>query len=336
MATVREDWLKLTSEDVIEPELPICDAHHHLWYQTDSYSIEDFLMDTSGGHDIVRTVFIESWKSFRQGKPQGILPVVETEYIEKIVSQSSQPIDVAAGIVGFADLTLGSVVSRVLEAHIMAGKGRFRGIRYTSAWDASREFKSTRKGLLLDSKFREGFACLQKFGLSFDAWLYHPQLMELADLAKKFPDTTIIVDHIGGLLGIGPYTRNREMVFRQWQQGINALAACPNVFVKLGGLGMEISGLGWREKTTPPGSSELAEVMAPYFLWCIDKFGVNRCMFESNFPVDKRSYSYTVIWNAFKKVIKGFSRNEKNALLLDTAVNAYRLTALRPSNSKKL
>jgi predicted TIM-barrel fold metal-dependent hydrolase len=230
---------------------------------------------------------------------------------------------VGAGIVGFADLTSGADVASVFEAHLEAGKGRFRGIRQTSTWDASPEFRSTSRGLLLDPGFRKGFACLQKYGLSFDAWLYHPQLMELLDLARTFPDTTIIVDHMGGPLGIGPY--DRKLVFREWKRGIGALAGCHNVFVKLGGLGMDICGFGWHEKTTPPNSSELAGAMAPYFTWCIEKFGVNRCMFESNFPVDKRSYSYTVIWNAFKKVIKDFPRGEKGALLYDTAVKTYRL-----------
>jgi L-fuconolactonase len=326
MATVREDWLKLTVEDAIEPELPICDAHHHLWYQTNNgYSIEEFLRDTSGGHRIVQTVFLESWRMFREGSSREMPPVGETEYIENIVSHSSQSTNVAAGIVGFADLTAGAAVSPLLEAHIAAGKGRFRGIRQTSTWDASPDFRSAGKGLLLAPQFRQGFACLQKYGLSFDAWLYHPQLTEVLDLARKFADTTIIVNHVGGPLGIGPYERNREMVFQEWKRGIGALAVCDNVFVKLGGLGMEICGFGWHEDATPPGSSKLAEAMAPYFLWCIEKFGVNRCMFESNFPVDKRSYSYTIIWNAFKRIIKDFSPGERDALLHDTAVKVYRL-----------
>ena len=326
MATVREDWLKLTIEDAVEPELLICDAHHHLWPQTDNgYSIADFLQDVSGGHHIVRTVFVESWRMFRQGSPQEMPPVVETEYVENIVSQSASSTNVAAGIVGFADLTSGAAVSPVLEAHIAAAKGRFCGIRQTSTWDASPEIRSTSRGLLLDPEFRKGFACLQQYGLSFEAWLYHPQLMELADLAGAFPDTTIVVNHCGGPLGIGPYARNRERVFQDWKRGIAALAVCRNVFLKLGGLGMEICGFGWQERPVPPTSIELADVMAPYFYWCIEQFGVSRCLFESNFPVDKRAYSYTVLWNAFKRVIKNFSLSEKNALLHDTAVKVYRL-----------
>jgi len=209
-----------------------------------------------------------------------------------------------------------------------ASRNRFRGIRHISAWDANTDIRSYRnppKGLLLDPKFREGFACLQKYGLSFDAWLYHPQLMELVDLARTFPDTPIIVDHIGGPLGIGPYAEKREEVFEEWKHGIAVLATCPNVVVKLGGLGMPLCGFGWNERSTPPGSAELAETMIPYYHWCIEQFGVDRCMFESNFPVDKISYSYAVLWNAFKRVSKGFSPEDRAALFHDTAVKAYRL-----------
>ncbi|MBU2535375.1 MAG: amidohydrolase family protein, partial [Chloroflexi bacterium] len=236
--------------------------------------------------------------------------------------------DVAAGIVSFADLTLGAAVIPVLEAHIAASKSRFRGIRHINAWDASPDIVSTRKppqGLLLDPKFREGFACLKKHDLSFDAWLYHPQLTELVDLARAFPDITIILNHIGGLLGTGPYAGKSAEVFHDWQREIAALAACPNVFVKLGGLGMPRSGFGWHEQTTPPNSTELAETMGPYYRYCIEQFGVDRCMFESNFPVDKISYSYTVLWNAFKHISEGFTPQERGALFHDTAVKVYRL-----------
>jgi L-fuconolactonase len=178
---------------------------------------------------------------------------------------------------------------------------------------------------LLEAGFRRGFARLKEYGLSFDAWLYHPQLAELADLAGAFPDIAIIVNHCGGPLGSGPYARRREQVFQDWKRGIAALAAYQNVFLKLGGLGMEICGFGWQERPVPPTSIELADALAPYFSWCIEQFGVLRCMFESNFPVDKRAYSYTVLWNAFKKIIKDFSLSEKKALLHGTAVKAYRL-----------
>jgi predicted TIM-barrel fold metal-dependent hydrolase len=330
MAVVREDWLKLVQEDVIAPDLPICDPHHHLWYQAEnSYVLEEFLNDISGGHCIVQTVFVESRMMLRNEGPDEMKPVGETEYVQKLVSpRQNEKTAVAAGMVGFADLTLGSAVAPVLEAQITTGKGRVRGIRYTTARDPRNEAKSrfqVQSSLLADSKFREGFACLQKYGLSFDAWLFHPQIMELVALARAFPDTTIILDHVGGPLGIGFYALRREEMFHDWKTGIDSLSTCPNVYIKLGGLGMEISGFNWYELPTPPGSAELAKAYAPYFLHCIEKFGTGRCMFESNFPVDKQSYPYDIIWNAFKRLTKDFSYSERRNLFYDTAVKVYHL-----------
>jgi L-fuconolactonase len=339
MATEHGAWLGMIIEEPIDPELPICDPHHHLWDRlaredrpADRYLLEELLQDIGGGHNIVHTVFVECRSMYRSYGPQEMQPVGETEFVQGIAAQSASgqygATMVAAGIVGHADLTLGAAVTAVLEAHIAASSNRFRGIRHSSVWDAStdiRPYMNPAKGLLLDSKFRQGFGCLQKYGLSFDAWLYHPQLSELADLARAFPDTTIILDHIGGLLGTGPYAGKREEVFQQWKKGITELSACPNVVVKLGGLGMPVCGFGWNEQTTPPNSTELARAMAPYYHWCIEQFGVDRCMFESNFPVDKASYSYNVMWNAFKRISVAFSPEEKAALFHDTAVRVYRL-----------
>ena len=332
MMTVREAWLPLTTEAPIDPELPICDPHHHLWdHPNNRYLLEELLQDTSAGHNIVQTVFLECMSKYRQEGLQEMQPVGETEFVQGIAAQSESgqygKTRVAAGIVGFANLTLGAAVKPVLEAHIATGKGRFRGIRHSSAWDASSDIGSAANipKLLLDSKFREGFACLKEYDLSFDAWLYHPQLMDLADLARAFPDTPIILDHIGGPLGIGPYAGKHEEVFQSWKNDIAALAARPNVVIKLGGLGMPLCGFGWHERTIPPSSAELAETMAPYYHWCIEQFGVDRCMFESNFPVDKVSYSYTVMWNAFKRISRGFSPQAHSALFHDTAARVYRL-----------
>ncbi len=216
----------------------------------------------------------------------------------------------------------------MLEAHIAASKNRFRGIRQSCrvVGDVDVKIRKNRpSGRLLDTKFREGFACLQRYGLSFDAWVHHPQLIELMDLARAFPDIPIILNHTGAPLGIGPYAGKREEVFQDWKRGIAALANCPNVVVKLGGLGMGICGFGWDKRATPPASTELAEAMAPYYYWCIEHFGVDRCMFESDFPTDKISYSYTVLWNAFKRISKDFSPEDRAALFHDTAVKVYRL-----------
>jgi predicted TIM-barrel fold metal-dependent hydrolase len=271
---------------------------------------------------------------YRKDGPQELRPIGETEFVQGIAAQSASGqygnTAVAAGIVGFADLTLGSAVAPVLEAHIAASRERFRGIRYTSTWDASQDIRSRVKTptVLSNPQFREGFAYLQKYNLSFDAWLYHTQLMELVGLANVFPDTPIILDHIGGPLGIGPYAGKREKVFQEWKRGIAALSHCPNVVVKLGGLGMPLTGFGWHEQPTSPNSTELAEAMAPYFNLCIDHFGADRCMFESNFPVDRLSYSYTTIWNAFKRIAKDFSSTDRAALIHDTAVKVYRLSPM--------
>ena len=333
MTTEHEAWLRLTIEDAIEPDLPICDAHHHLWDRpNERYLLEELLQDTGGGHNIVQTIFVECGAMHRKTGPRQMQPVGETEFMNDLASQNASGQDVktdaVAGIIGFADLALGSAVAPVLEAHIATGKGRFRGIRHMSAWDASPDIRSFANisELLLDSKFREGFVYLQEYDLSFDAWLYLPQLTELADLARAFPNVPIIVDHIGGLLGIGPYAGKGEEVFQEWRGRIATLATCPNVVVKLGGLGMPLSGFGWHERATPPNSTELAEAMAPYYRWCIEQFGVDRCMFESNFPVDKRYSSYTVLWNAFKRIAQDFSVEDKAALFHDTAVRVYRLT----------
>ncbi|MFC1957539.1 amidohydrolase family protein [Chloroflexota bacterium] len=333
MTVERKERLALTIEDPIDPDLPICDPHHHLWDRpNDRYLLEEFLQDTGRGHHIVETVFIEVRSMYREDGPLEIRPMGETEFVQSITNQSASgqygTTAVAAGIVGFADLTLGAAVAPVLEAHIAAGRGRFRGIRNSSVWHARKIFRSYRnppKGLLLDPRFREGFAYLRKYGLSFDAWLNHTQLMELVDLARAFPDIPIILDHIGGPLGIGPYAEKREDVFKEWRRRIATLATCPNVAVKLGGFGMPRFGFGWHEWDTPPTSAELAEVIAPYFNWCIEQFGTDRCMFESNFPVDKISYSYTVIWNAFKRISKGLSPEERHCLFHDTAARVYQL-----------
>lgn len=339
MVTIRQEWLDLTSEDPIDPDLPICDPHHHLWDHPDPnsfypgrYLLDELLEDIGGGHNIVQTVFLQCGSMYRKGGPKEMKSIGETEFVQGIAAQSASgqygPTRVAAGIVGYADLTLGEAVRPVLEAQIAASRNRFRGIRNGSTWDASAEIMGPRdapKGLLADARFREGFACLNEYGLSFDAWLFHPQISELADLAGAFPDTTIILNHIGGLLGIGPYAGKREEVFRDWKRGLTELATHDNVYVKLGGLGMTISGFGWNERPAPPDSTELAEAMGPYYKTCIELFGADHCMFESNFPVDKASYSYTVMWNAFKRIAKDVSAEERNDLFYNTAVSAYRL-----------
>jgi L-fuconolactonase len=331
MSSEQEAGLSLTIEDVIDPELPICDPHHHLWNSPDRrYLLEDLFQDLGGGHNIVQTVFVESSSAKKEAISQRMQPVEETRFIHDITRQNETrkygATRVAAGIVGFANLLLGTDAAPIIEAHI-AASDRFHGLRQICSWDANSDaiHSTSPPHLLMEDKFREGFSCLRKYGLTFETFIYHPQLAEFLDLARAFPDIPIVLNHIGGPLGIGPYAGKRAEVFQEWKRNMGLLAACPNVFLKLGGLGMPVCGFDWSKRKAPPHSSELAEAMAPYYLWCIEKFGVERCMFESNFPVDKASYSYTVLWNAFKRICSGFSAGERAFLFSKTAIKVYRL-----------
>lgn len=333
-------WLALTEEEALEPDLPICDPHHHLWeFREDQveprYLLDDVLADTNSGHNIVSTVFIECGAMYRSEGPEAMRPVGETEFVNGIAAMSASgrygATRIAAGIVGHANLLLGDDVVPVLEAQIAAGGGRFRGIRHSVPWDASDDvpvFRGKRPPhLLVDDTYRAGFAHLAHFGLSYEAWLYHPQIPELTDLARAFPDTTIILNHFGGPLGVGPYAGKQEEIFTKWQADVAELAACPNVVAKLGGLNMEINGFAWHEKAKPPASDALMAATRPYYEYTIERFGADRCMFESNFPVDKLSCGYGVLWNSFKRLTGGYSDDEKAMLYHDTAARVYRLEA---------
>jgi len=326
-------WLAKTSEEALNPELPICDPHHHLWDDPANphapYTLAELRADTSAGHNVVRTVFVDCMTHYCADGPEELRPVGETAYAREVAEESARtPGAEIAGLVGYADLTLGERVMPVLEAHLEAGGGRFRGVRHSTAWDPSEGIRSYRNpppGLLLDAMFRQGAACLARLGLSFDALAYHHQLAEVASFARALPDLTVILNHTGIPLGIGPYAGKREEVFRHWRAGMAELAGCENVFVKLGGMGMPSMGFGWHQREVPATSEELARATAPYFRACIELFGASRCMFESNFPVDKVSASYTVLWNAFKRVVHDLSPAEKAALFHDAAARAYRL-----------
>jgi L-fuconolactonase len=334
--------LGLMVEEAIEPGLPICDPHHHLWdYPGSRYLIDELAADLGAGHRVTKTVFVECKQFYRREGPVEFRPVGETGFIDRIagpLETRSGVTDIAAGIVGFADLSLGHEVQAVIETHLEASS-RFRGVRHASAWDESDRVHNAHtnppRGLLGDKEFHAGLACLQKPGLSFDAWLYHPQIPELTNLARAFPDLTIVLNHMAGPLGIGPYAGHRKEVFGVWKGNMAELANCENVSVKLGGLTMSMSGFGWHKREAPAGSLELAEAMAPYYRSCIEQFGVQRCMFESNFPVDRASCSYTVLWNAFKRLTSGYSQAERSALFHDTAIRIYRLDGQKPGQQMK-
>ncbi len=333
MSTQRAEWLAQNIEEALEPDLPICDPHHHFWDRAgDRYLLDQLTQDVGGGHNIAQTVFIECHSMYRARGPEEMRAVGETEFVQGIAAQSASgqygPTAVAAGIVSNANLMLGDAVAPVLEAHQAASRNRFRGIRFSCAWDASPEIapgSANTPGMLADADFRAGFDRLQRMGLSFDALVYHTQLDELADLAGAFPNAVIILNHVGRPLGIGPYAGRRDEVFADWQRGIAAVAQHENVVCKLGGFGNLISGHDWHTWDVPPNSEQLAETIRPWLTHCIEHFGPERCMFESNFPVDKASYAYTTCWNAFKRVAAGFSDTEKAAMFQGTAARAYRL-----------
>jgi predicted TIM-barrel fold metal-dependent hydrolase len=331
---VRQGWLDRRKEPILEPDLPIIDPHHHLWDRPDwRYLLDELVADTQSGHNIVATVYVQARAMYRAAGPVEMRPVGETEFINGAAAMSASGIygntRHCAGIVGHADLTLGSRVEAVLAAHIRAGGDRFRGIRHITAWDADASVRnpaySPPAHLLADETFREGFAVLGRLGLSFDAWLYHPQIRELADLARAFPETKIALNHVGGPIGMGTYAGRHKEVFADWAGSINVLAGCPNVHVKLGGLGMRMGGFGFHEEAEPPSSETLAATWRPYVETCIEAFRPSRCMFESNFPVDKGSYSYPVFWNACKLMAKGAGTDEKTNLFSGTAARFYRL-----------
>jgi len=337
MAT-NDDWLEQVREDIIDPDLPICDTHHHLWDHREGrverrYLMDEIRKDLQSGHNIVSTVFVECAAMYRSDGPDEMKPVGEVEFVNGIAAMAASglygPTKIAAGIIGHANLQLGARVKGVLEALIAAAPGRFRGIRRNGAWDSDPRIDRARgvtgPGLYLDPKFREGFAEIGPLGLVFEGVCRHPQLPDFVDLARAFPDTTMILNHLGGVAGVGHYAGRRDEIFAEWKISIADLAACPNVVIKLGGINMEYSGFGWHERPMPPTSRELCDATRRYYETAIESFGPDRCMFESNFPVDKVSCSYPVLWNAFKRITATCSASEKAKLYHDTAARVYRL-----------
>jgi L-fuconolactonase len=327
-------WLAQISEDILEPELPIIDPHHHLWdMRGKKYLLEEFLKDLNSGHNIVATVFLECASMYRKSGPEHLKPIGETEFVNGIAAMGASgkygKTAICAGIVGFADLTIGAAAEDILIAQIAAGNGRFKGIRYGAGHDASPEINNSHTnpppGIYNNPKFREGFAKLSLFDLSFEAWLYHTQINDVISLADAFPYQRIVLNHFGGPIGIGPYTGKRNEVFTDWKKVITDLAKRPNVYAKLGGLGMVLNGYKFEDRLTPPSSTELSNTWRPYFDTTIKEFGPDRCMFQSNFPVDKVTSNYAVYWNCFKRLTAGASSSEKKFLFHDTAKNFYNL-----------
>jgi predicted TIM-barrel fold metal-dependent hydrolase len=334
-APVRQEWLLKGHEEIIEPELPIIDPHHHLWDRPNyRYLFPELLADVGSGHNIRATCYEQAREMYRVSGPDELKSLGETEFVSGVAAMSESgkygPTRCIAGIIGFVDLQLGSGAKGVLERHIAVSDGRLRGIRNGSTWSDDPTLKTftagSPKGLLLDKNFREGFAALAPLGLAFDGWMFQTQLDDLVDLARAFPQTTIVVNHVGGPLAIGPYAGKREEAFTEWRDRIRKIAALPNTYVKLGGLGMKMIGFTFYQNPDPPSSQDLEKAWRPYIETCIEAFGPQRSMFESNFPVDKGTCSYQVLWNTFKRITTGYSADEKTALFSGTAEKAYRLT----------
>ncbi len=331
---VDEGWLAQHREEIIEPELPIVDPHHHLWSHAGNvYLFPELLADLSSGHNIRATVFEECGSMYRADGPAELRSLGETEFVTGIAAMSASggfgPSHACAAMVGNVDLTLGSRVEAILEAHLASSGGRFHAIRYSTAWDADARVHKTvpRSGMLAERQFRDGFKYLSRFGLTFDSWVYHPQLGEVADLAAAFPQTPIVLNHFGSPILGGPNAGRTAEVFAEWRTGMTALASHENVYVKLGALPVRRSEASRQTNPLPLTSEEIATAWRPFVDLCVEQFGARRCMFESNFPVQKRWCSYAVLWNACKRLASGASSDEKSELFSGAAARAYRLPA---------
>ncbi|MFN0090273.1 MAG: amidohydrolase family protein [Acidimicrobiales bacterium] len=328
------DWLAQVNEAALEPDLPICDPHHHLWLDKGHtgwpYTLEDLHADTGSGHNVVRTVFLECGAEYRQSGPKELRPVGETEFVAELAERSAAGGGAEiAGIMGTANLLLGDAVEEVMAAHEAAGRGRFRGVRFIAAYNEHPPLAvGAGPGLMQDERYLAGVRKVGALGYTYDAFCYHPQIPELVEVARACPDVTIVADHLCGPIGVGPFKDKRVEVLAAWRPAMAQLASCPNVVLKLGGIGMPMFGIRWDRQDKPPTSEELAAPWRDEIRFCIEQFGPDRCMFESNFPVDKRGCSYTVLWNAFKRIAADCSPAEKRDLFHDTAARAYRLTTL--------
>ena len=331
-------WLDQFKEEIVNPEQEIVDSHHHLWSGSrkgrwSDYLLKDLWKDTDSGHNIRKTVFIECRSNYRTDGPEYMRSLGETEFAAKIAEESQKSLGAHAevsAIVSFADITLGNLLDEILDAHEDAGRGLFRGIRHSGAFDENREsfidpIRLVAKNLFSRKDFIKGVRKLGLRGLNYESWLFHHQIKSFTDLAHAVPDTLLIMDHLGGPLGVGPYEGKQEEIFKKWKKDIEELAKCENVFIKLGGMAMPNNGFAWHKQSIPPSSDEFVDKHGKYYLHAIECFGPNRCMFESNFPVEGVSISYHVLWNGFKKIVNHFSENEKEMMFSNTATLVYNL-----------
>ncbi|MDU8926617.1 amidohydrolase family protein [Alisedimentitalea sp. MJ-SS2] len=326
-------WHGQVVEEVIDPGQEITDPHHHLWPERlgSHYEMEELWADTGAGHRVTKTVFIECGAGYQRGSPEPMAPVAETRYVAGLAAEAAKHPERAqiAGIIAHAELRLPlDVLNTVLDAH-EAASPLFRGIRHAGAWDKERDkfmfAGQTVPHLYLDQDFQRGVRALAERRLTYDTWHFHPQNGEFLTLAKSCPETTIVLDHFGTPIGTHRFAGQREDRFAQWQDEMAAIAECPNVVAKLGGLAMPVNGFGWDGRNVPPSSDEFVAAQGHYYHHMIDVFGPERCMFESNFPVDKLSVGYAVYWNAMKKIAARYDRAAREALFRGTAGRIYRI-----------
>ncbi len=334
-ADVRPDWLALRTEEAVEPELPIVDPHHHLWDRPGHrYMAHDYMDDIRTGHTVVSTVFVQCRSMLRKDGPRDMAPVGEVDFANGAAALGAsglfEPTRVCEAIVGGADLALGDGVVPVLEAMISVAGTRFRGVRNPVVWHESSDVQSSTaspppRGLMATDAFRKGVRQLARMDLSLDVWAYHTQLDEILALARENPGMPVIIDHMGGPIGVGPYARDLPGMLTEWAAGLQRLANLPNTYIKFGGAGMPVFGFGFHEATRPPSSDDLVRAWKRHYEICLNAFGPQRFMFESNFPVDNGSFSYAVLWNAFKKLSASCSPAERHDMLAATAARVYRL-----------
>lgn len=331
--TAHQAWIDQVKEAPLEPDLPICDAHHHLWLDGGHtgwpYALQDLHNDTGSGHNVVQTVFLECHAQYRRDGPDHLRCIGETEFVADLASQSadSGQAEIAA-IIGNADVSLGDAVEEVLVAHELAGAGRFRGVRYSTAQDAHPPLSMRPSAPMDDPDYLAGVRKIGAMGYSYDAMVYYPQLPQLLEVLRACPETPVVINHLGCILGTGPYKDRRDEILAFWRAAMADLAECPNAYLKLGGIGMPMMGFRWDKQPSPPDSQQLAAPWREPIQYAIDQFGPHRCMFESNFPVDKRGAGYGVLWNAYKRIAGDYNVAEKRDLFHNSAARVYRIRVI--------